>query len=237
MASRLTRREAIAGAGAGALGLGTGIYLVLRDGDGDGTDVPAPDPAASPSSGERACVLAPEQTEGPYYLDESLVRREIAEGRRGVPLELRLTVQDAASCDPIAGATVEIWHCDAEGGYSGFDGEDGAIYCRGAQRSGRDGEMRFRTIYPGWYQGRTPHIHLKVHAGGEEVHTGQLYFEDAASNAVYARAPYDSRGERSVTNASDGIYSSGGRESTLALERAGKGYVGRLALGVRSGDT
>jgi protocatechuate 3,4-dioxygenase beta subunit len=224
MASRLlTRREAIAGAG--ALGIGAGLYLLLRDGgDEDGRG----------SGGERsACVLAPEQTEGPFYVEESLVRSDVTEDREGVPLTLRLTVQEAASCKPIRAATVEIWHCDAAGVYSGVGGEGGP-FLRGAQRSDRRGRVEFRTVYPGWYQGRAVHIHVKVHTGGREVHTGQLYFDEGITRAVFDREPYASRGGAETTNAADGLYSQGGRESTLALRRDGGGYVGRLALGVRA---
>ena len=236
---RLTRRQALAATGAGAVGLGGGLYLVLR-GDGD-----APEQAGSPSgtesgrgapgadaSGSDMCVLTPEQTEGPYYVDDSMVRRDVTEGREGVALELRLSVRDATACEPIRDATVEIWHCDAVGAYSGFDEE--GTFLRGAQRSDRDGRVSFRTIYPGWYQGRATHIHVKVHVAGNEVHTGQLYFDEAVTRAVYGRAPYDSRGEPTTTNASDGIYAAGGEQSTLALSRQGDGYAGRMTLGVRS---
>jgi protocatechuate 3,4-dioxygenase beta subunit len=178
-------------------------------------------------------VLAPEQTEGPYYLDGSLVRSDITEGRKGLPLELRLAVQHADSCEPIAGATVELWQCDALGVYSGVQGEGGR-FLRGGQKTGRDGVATFKTIYPGWYQGRAPHIHVKVHAGGDVVHTGQLYFGESASDAVYRREPYTARGPAQTTNSGDGIYAKGGRESTLKLTRAGAGLAGRLALGVRA---
>jgi protocatechuate 3,4-dioxygenase beta subunit len=236
---RLTRRQALAATGAGAVGLGGGLYLVLR-GDGD-----APEPAGSPgrtesgreapgadASGGDMCVLTPEQTEGPYYVDDSMVRRDVTEGREGVALELRLSVRDATACEPIRDATVEIWHCDAQGAYSGFD-EEGS-FLRGTQRSDRNGRVSFRTIYPGWYQGRATHIHVKVHVAGNEVHTGQLYFDEAVTRAVYGRPPYDSRGEPTTTNASDGIYAAGGEQSMLALSRQGDGYVGRMTLGVRS---
>jgi protocatechuate 3,4-dioxygenase beta subunit len=226
----LTRREALAGVG--ALGVGAGLYAVLRDGGGDGGEESA-GPARTAGGGNGSCVLTPEQTEGPYYVEDSLVRSDVTEDREGVPLSLRLTVQDADSCEPIRNATVEIWHCDALGEYSGVDGDSGK-FLRGAQRSDGRGQVGFRTVYPGWYQGRAVHIHVKVHAGGQEVHTGQLYFDEAVTRAVYERDPYSSRGQTETTNSSDGIYAQGGRESTLALRRDGRGYVGRLALGLRA---
>jgi protocatechuate 3,4-dioxygenase beta subunit len=222
----LTRREALVAAGALLLG-GGGAYALVRGGE-------QPRKAATSQTGRKSsCLLAPEQTEGPYYLDGSMLRRDIAEGRDGAPLELRLTVQQADSCEPIENATVELWHCDAAGVYSGVDGESGR-FCRGGQRTGRDGVATLETVYPGWYQGRAPHIHVKVHVGGNEVHTGQLYFDEAASAAVYRRAPYAARGQAQTPNSADGIYAQGGRESTVALRPRGKGYVGRLAMGVRS---
>jgi protocatechuate 3,4-dioxygenase beta subunit len=231
----MSRRDVLAAAG--ALGL---VAIGCGDEGGDSTGA-TPTPAATDGAEATAtarpadCVLTPEQTEGPYYLADSLIRSDVTEGKDGAPLELRLGVQDAGSCEPIEGATVEIWHCDALGVYSGVGasgGDDTSL--RGGQRTDAGGEVVFRTLYPGWYQGRAPHIHVKVHVGGREVHTGQLYFDEAISAAVYRTAPYAERGEASTTNASDNLYGSGGRQSTLALSRRGDGWTGRLAMGVRT---
>jgi len=182
------------------------------------------------------CVLSPEQTAGPFYIDDHLIRRNITEGKPGMPLALRLTVVDAKTCRPIRGATVELWHADAAGDYSGFGphGGDGT-FLRGGQRSDRDGVATLQTIYPGWYPGRAPHIHVKVHTGGRVVHTGQLYFTDTLSDAVYKRPPYAGRGPRDTRNAQDAIYAQGGRRSMLRMTRRGHGYLGRITLGVRAG--
>ena len=151
-----------------------------------------PEPAPLPSqSGLVTCVLAPEQTEGPYYVDDAAVRRNVTEGKPGVPLTLRLTVVNASSCKPIKGAAVEIWHCDAAGVYSGVSRQstENERFLRGRPANGREGPRRSSsTIYPGWYQGRTVHIHTMVHIGGNVVHTGQLYFPDAVTDAVYRGA-------------------------------------------------
>jgi protocatechuate 3,4-dioxygenase beta subunit len=214
---RLSRREAIAGAA--TAGAGAAAFVLLRGGPGDAAS--APD-----------CVLAPEQTEGPYYVDNHLIRADIRDGRKGVPLSLRLQVLNASTCKPIRGATVEVWHCDALGRYSGFNAP--GRFCRGGLRTDASGWARFRTIYPGWYSGRTTHIHVKVHVAGREVHTGQLYFADATSAAVYrSRSPYRSRGRAETTNSADPIFADGGRQSMLRLAKSGAGYIGRLALGVR----
>ena len=100
------------------------------------------------------------------------------------------------------------------------------------QRTDRKGIATFRTIYPGWYPGRTVHIHLKVYLGGTTVHTGQLFFADRVTDAVYKRAPYSRRPNRDLRNAGDSIFRNGGSRSLLALTKSGSGYVGRITMGV-----
>ena len=222
MDTGLTRRQLMA---VTAIGV---AYVLLGCGSEDSSTT------TTAATTERAsCVLTPEQTEGPYYIDDNLIRSDITGGRDGLPLDLGLTVQDASSCDPIENATVEIWHCDAEGQYSGVNGV-GGNFLRGGQRTDANGLARFKTIYPGWYQGRTTHIHVKVHVGGDEVHTGQLYFDDDTTAAVNRREPYAAHGEPEVTNAEDQIYGQGGDQTLVALKRTRAGYAGRLALGVRA---
>src|SRR3989440_6690446 len=119
---------------------------------------------AAVASGAVSCVLAPEQTEGPYYIANEKLRRNITEGRPGTPLTLRLRVVDASTCKPIKNAAVDVWHCDALGAYSGFGaGSGNRTFMRGVQRTDANGFATFQTVYPGWYQGRTVHIHVKVH--------------------------------------------------------------------------
>src|SRR5438876_1010963 len=178
------------------------------------------------------CVLTPEQTEGPYYIASEPFRSDVTEDRVGLPLLLHLRVLDATTCKRIEGATVEIWHCDAGGNYSGFSAESDRTLLRGQQTTNGAGRATCETIYPGWYMGRTIHIHVKVHVGGAVVHTGQLYFNDAITDAVYVKAPYAARGARNTTNATDGIYASGGARSTLRLSKRRQGYRGKMILGV-----
>ncbi len=198
------------------------------------------------------CVLTPEQTEGPYYIPKEKVRSNITEHKPGTPLTLRLTVVDAATCAPLKGAAVDIWHCDATGIYSGFESAsaggspggapggnagptDKHTFLRGIQLTDARGYCQFQTIYPGWYRGRTTHIHVKVHAGGTVVHTGQLYFPDSLTDKVYQTGPYKARAAaRDTRNSTDGIYANGGPQSMLALKRTGNGgYSGAITLGVR----
>jgi protocatechuate 3,4-dioxygenase beta subunit len=125
------------------------------------------------------------------------VRRNITEGKAGTPLRLRLSVLDASTCRPLKGAAVEVWHADAGGVYSGFGaGASSRTFMRGVQKTDAAGLAIFDTVYPGWYQGRTVHIHTKVHLGGNVVHTGQLFFPDA----VFKRSPYNRRPNRDQRN-------------------------------------
>src|SRR3954452_20393726 len=167
------------------------------------------------------CVLTPEVTEGPYWIDGNLTRRDVREGKAGLPLVFAFTVVNAKTCKPIKAADVEIWHCDALGNYSGFDSgaggggpgggggpQTGTRYLRGHQRSNAVGVATFLTVFPGWYRGRTPHIHMKLHVGGADrvVHTGQVFFNEAITAAVYKQAPYSSHGPYDTSHARDMIY-------------------------------
>ena len=225
--TRISRRASLVKLGgllAGAAAVGG---WKVAEGE-SGTEGPA-----AVASGLVSCVLAPEQTEGPFYLDDARIRRNITEGRPGVPLMLRLTVLDVRTCRPIRGAAVDVWHCDAAGAYSGTGSEADERFLRGVQRTNAKGVATFRTVYPGWYPGRTVHIHVMVHVGGNVVHTGQLYFNDGQTDVVFRRSPYSSRPGRSTRNGSDSVYVNGGRRSTLKLRRSGTGYVGSIAMGVQ----
>jgi protocatechuate 3,4-dioxygenase beta subunit len=185
------------------------------------------------ASGAVQCVLTPELTEGPYYIAGEKLRRDIREGHPGTLLTLRLRVLSASSCAPIKGAAVDIWHADAAGNYSGFGSDTSSrTFLRGIQKTDKNGLALFTTIYPGWYQGRAVHIHVKVHAGGSVVHTGQLFFPDALTAAVYKHAPYAARGGPDMTNARDSIYVNGGKAGMLALTKSGSAYAGSIAMGV-----
>jgi protocatechuate 3,4-dioxygenase beta subunit len=188
---------------------------------------------AGVASGAVACVLTPEQTEGPYYIAGEKLRRNITEGRPGVPLLLRLRVVDASTCRPIKGAAVDIWHADALGVYSGFgSGSGNRTFMRGIQKTDANGLARFRSVWPGWYQGRTVHIHVKVHVGGNVVHTGQLYFPDAVTDNVFRRKPYNRRGKRTTRNANDFVFAQGGKRSLLSVRRNGTDYIAAITMGV-----
>lgn len=160
------------------------------------------------------CSLTVEQTEGPYYFDAGSIRRDLREDRDGTLLRLALRVRDAEGCTPVENAVVDLWHCDAGGLYSGFEaasrggggGRDEETYLRGAQVTNADGIAEFLTVYPGWYPGRTVHVHAKVHLDRTTLLTTQLYFEDALTAAVHATAPYAAKGAPDTTNDADGIF-------------------------------
>jgi protocatechuate 3,4-dioxygenase beta subunit len=215
----LRRRDALLALG--GLGLGLGGLAGYEGTTG------APDAVAAD------CVLSKEVTEGPYWVPNSITRRDVTGGRPGVPLALHLTVLDASTCQPINRADVELWQADNRGVYSAVQGNT-QRFLRGHQKADAKGRVLFDTIYPGWYRGRTPHIHVKVHVGGQVVHTGQLFFSDKVSAAVYRTSAYRSRGQADTTNAQDGVYGQNGRaQLRLAKRAAGKGYRGSMSLGVR----
>jgi protocatechuate 3,4-dioxygenase beta subunit len=175
----------------------------------------------------RAAVLDADQVtanqgNGPYYVPGSPVRRDIREDRDGAALLLRIRVVAAGGLTPLAGATTEIWHCDADGIYSGyqrygadrfpallsltlrrFRPTDTAMFLRGRQDTDADGHVEFQTIVPGWYTPRTLHIHVRVSAGGKVLLGTELYFADDFAAAVQERQPYARRGRGPYGNTND----------------------------------
>jgi protocatechuate 3,4-dioxygenase beta subunit len=236
---RISRRRALTILGGASLGA-VAAACSRRSGSPDGAATSAaaqagstPAPGAAGGSAARVdCVLTPEMSEGPFYIPLNRVRSDITEGKQGTPLTLDLTVVDAGSCRPIKDAAVDVWHCDATGEYSGVRSSAQTSFLRGVQVTDAEGKARFETIYPGWYPGRAVHIHVKVSTGGNEVHTGQLFFPDEVSRVVFENEAYGNRGTMDTTNRRDGLFSRGGSESTLKLTEDGDGYTGTLTMGV-----
>ena len=223
MQTELNRRDVLKAAGGAGLAAVFGARALEFLGD---------DAEAATTT---TCLLTPEVTEGPYWVEESLTRRNITEGKAGLPLVIRFTILNAKTCTPIPNADVEIWHCDALGNYSAVNGAT-TRYLRGHQKAGSTGKAEFLTVFPGWYRGRTPHIHMKVSVGGNAVHTGQVFFNEAMTRAVYKQKPYSVNGQSDTPHARDMIYSqAGGSTAELKLSKraAGlKGYLGTIAIGV-----
>lgn len=237
----LTRREVLALMGMSGAAILAGCRP-SRDGAAAAATTAAAGDVAFP-----ACVVLPEQTEGPYFVDLPLDRADIrsdpgtSAAKPGVPLAMAFRVSrvDGTSCAPIAGARVDVWHCDAQGIYS--DVEDpsfntkGQRFLRGYQLTDASGMARFTTIYPGWYRGRTVHIHFKVRTEptaerGQEF-TSQLYFDDAVSDRIFQHSPYEA-GAR-TRNAQDGIFRRNGEQLLVPVKEAGSGYEATLELGMR----
>lgn len=200
--------------------------------------------AAESAVGEPACILTPQAEEGPFYADPKLVRSGITEGRPGVPLTLRLRVIEAGPCTAIPGARIDIWHCDAKGLYSAFPGqsdahnvdETGKTFLRGTQVTDAAGWVTFNTLYPGWYDGRTTHIHFKVFLDDRTVLTGQTFLPDALNEFIYANVPeYGGRArQRAVINANDHVVERADPEhrAFCAVKEERDRYVATLTLGV-----
>lgn len=199
---------------------------------------------AAPSATLPACVVSPELTEGPYFVDAGLNRADIrsdpnsGELRPGVPLALTLRVAQvsADACAPLAGALVDIWQCDALGVYSDVGEASGQLFLRGQQVTDASGAASFITIYPGWYPGRTVHIHFKVRAAAGASQTyefaSQLFFDEALSDTVFTLAPYVGRGQSTTRNAADNTYVASGGQLLLALAPAVEGYSANFDIGL-----
>ena len=200
----------------------------------------APSSAAPPATSNRLiagtiCPATPRQTEGPFYFDPQLVRQDISEGKPGTPLMLRLQIVGTADCGPAARARVDIWHCDAAGTYSGYDRERtaGERWLRGTQFSDADGVVSFQTLFPGWYLGRAPHIHVKAWTEDGRELTSQAYFPDALSDRIYAGSAYAHRDGRHLRNGDDSIFRrTGDHPPLVATTEARDGLAGAMVIGL-----
>jgi len=201
----------------------TGSAFALSDGQGSVTG---------------SCIVRPQLTEGPFYVDINTIRSDIREDRKGVLLEINFKVQRISknTCSALKDALVDVWHADANGNYSGVGNLSNDKFLRGIQSTDGDGNASFTTIYPGWYYGRTPHIHFKVRSSETSnsayEFTSQLFFEDGISEKVYKRAPYNSRGIINMPNSSDYIYRRGGQDMLLAVSETDRGYKASFNIAV-----
>ncbi|KAL0566841.1 hypothetical protein V5O48_015154 [Marasmius crinis-equi] len=237
------------------------------------------------------CILAPEVTEGPYYINNELVRQDLREDQPGIPLILDVGVLDVNTCTPLSDVFVEIWAANATGVYGGYaatlggggpppstseggtqptggpggpggGGPGGAsqplqrneTFGRGGFATGEGGVVELTTIYPGFYAGRTAHIHTMIHLNyetsengtlishaGNLLHNGQFFFEETWNDQVYALNPYNTNTNERTLNVNDGILdeeNSDGNNAFLALELLGEsiedGILGYITVGVNS---
>jgi protocatechuate 3,4-dioxygenase beta subunit len=204
----------------------------------------APTPTEASAAAAPACIVRPEVTEGPYYVDENLNRADIRADTNsgavteGIPLVLTFNVSQVADngCTSLEGAKVEIWHCDANGVYSDVSdpsfNTQGQNFLRGYQLTAANGVAQFTTIYPGWYSSRAVHIHFKVHdptSDQNKVFTSQLFFDDALSDQVFTQQPYAAKGQRDRLNSNDNIYQD---QLLLTTTQTGQGYAATFDIGL-----
>lgn len=202
--------------------------------------VPMRSASAATNAAATSRPLTAQTTEGPYYFDPKLVRADITEGLSGVPLDIAFTVLDLSG-RPFANARVDVWHCDAQGLYSGYSrqGEDGSTdltgktFLRGTQHANASGEVTFRSVYPGWYRGRTTHIHFKVINGTKTNLTSQFFLPDTLSEFLYTQLPAYRRAQlRDTLNSTDGIAIQAGDTVEGSVREAQGRYIAALTLRV-----
>ncbi|MFC4113100.1 intradiol ring-cleavage dioxygenase [Nonomuraea zeae] len=262
---RVSRRRLISGVSS----LTLGGLLASPSARAAGTTPPPPTDLKTLLAKAGRCSLTSATTQGPFYFDADKIRSDIREDKQGARLRLAIKVQDSEGCRPLRDAVVEIWHCDAQGLYSGAEAEsksdatgpptrsasnasaatpvlfvdidksdmadlkptDDTRYLRGAQVTDGDGVVQFTTIWPGWYPGRTVHIHAMVHSGDQRVLGTQLMFDEALNAEVLAKPPYAGHKGRKVYNRDDGIF----HDSMLVrVARDGDGYLGAIVLSADS---
>ncbi|MFC8451186.1 protocatechuate dioxygenase [Kitasatospora sp. NPDC057223] len=305
---RVSRRTALAGIS--SIGLGALLAACGKGGTTGGAARATTTTGASASVSPQAvttgdltalfanagtCTLTAETTQGPYYFDADKIRSDIREDRAGRQLRLAIRVQDSESCAAIPNAVVEIWHCDADGLYSGAESlstggggggggtppeggapsgmpsgmpggappsgapgapggtppsgapsgapgagggagggaadltpSDDKRYLRGAQVTNGDGIVQFTTVWPGWYRGRTVHVHAMVHINNERTLTTQMMMDEKLNTAVFADAPYAKHTGRDTFNDGDSIYRPG---MLLTVSEDGDGYLGVITFG------
>ena len=249
----LSRREVlvlIGVAGAGAVTAAVAPAVLAQEASPPASPL-ASGTTAAPDMAIPACVVSPELTEGPYFVEVDLERSDIRSDpttgvvREGLPLALRFLVSrlDGTSCLPLEAAIVDVWHCDAAGIYSGvqdrsFDTSE-ERFLRGFQRTDAAGSASFLTIYPGWYSGRAVHIHFKIRTDPEAASglefTSQLFFDDEVSRTVFMQPPYVEKGPHDTPNADDGIFRDGGELLLLALQPTPEGFAADVPIGVLIG--
>ena len=169
-----------------------------------------------PASQAASCVATQALTEGPYYSTNTPVRTNIAPGEVGTKTKVTITVVDS-QCKAVKGARVDIWHANALGKYSAVEGVSGN-FARGTQTTNASGKATFTTIYPGWYPGRTMHIHFKIWKNGSEVLTSQFFASDSNNSKIYTSGAYAARGNQNTPLAADRIYGSLKNPATLTLK-------------------
>lgn len=211
--------------------IGSGAYVAGKD-YGDPFDATA-----------TTCTVYTSATKGPCH-SNTYERQDVSDGLVGLPIRFALRIVDT-SCNPIAGAIVEIWYASPAGTYSeaataGTGSYQGSLsdlnvsFCtgnnsaalaanwlRGYQTTDSDGRVTFDSIFPGWYSSRTTHVHFIVSINGKATDTSQLMFDETLTTAIYTEhTSYKSRGNKDTTNANDNVIKGGLALSTALMSYA-----------------
>jgi protocatechuate 3,4-dioxygenase beta subunit len=169
---------------------------------------------AKATSPNNACTLIPSETAGPFPLDLSdntfYLRQDVREDREGAQLNLKMRIIGSENCEPMPNVRVNIWHCDKDGNYSGYNTQNGQTYLRGYQMTDANGEADFITVFPGWYNGRVCHIHFQVYVSANYAAISQLTFDHDTTNQIYDDfSELYTKGEDPLTPSTDNIFSDG----------------------------
>jgi protocatechuate 3,4-dioxygenase beta subunit len=190
------------------LGLGT-MVLPLGASCGNGDD---------PALDDGACTTSPSETAGPFPTKDpaSLIIQDIRVDRRGIVMDIQIAIQNKSNgCAPLSGVLVDVWHCDKDGYYSEYGGTgmqsvnlQNVHFLRGRQTTNAQGVATFRTIFPGWYPGRAPHVHVEVLDTSERsLLVTQIAFPTDLCDQVYTTATdYYTNGKQDTSNSRDGIF-------------------------------
>ncbi|MGC3946822.1 MAG: intradiol ring-cleavage dioxygenase [Chryseolinea sp.] len=198
------------------LGLTTLVTPVLMGCKDESAD-PTPSNTTTDSTSDEACVVTPSETAGPFPTKNpsSLVLQDISSDRTGISMTVKITVQNSNNgCEPLSGAIVDVWHCDKDGYYSEYGGTGmqqanftSYHFLRGRQTTNADGQVGFTTIFPGWYSGRAPHIHVHIYdAKGNTLLVTQIAFPTSTCDTVYTTAALYTKGKQDTSNTSDNIF-------------------------------
>ncbi|KAF2336056.1 intradiol ring-cleavage dioxygenase [Flavobacterium nitrogenifigens] len=175
------------------------------------------DDTESSNSGDGSCTVSPSETKGPFPIKtpSQLVLENIKSDRVGIALLINLKIENKKNnCEPLSGVLVDVWHCDKDGNYSEYGGTQmqqtdytSVHFLRGRQTSDANGEVSFISIYPGWYQGRAPHVHVEVlSSSGTSLLVTQIAFPETVSSQVYSSTNYAAHGQADTANAKDNVF-------------------------------
>jgi len=169
------------------------------------------------NSGDGSCTVSPSETKGPFPIKtpSQLVLENIKSDRVGIALLINLKIENKNNnCEPLSGVLVDVWHCDKDGNYSEYGGTQmqqtdytSVHFLRGRQTSNTNGEVSFISIYPGWYQGRAPHVHVEILSStGTSLLVTQIAFPETISSQVYASTNYVAHGQADTANTKDNVF-------------------------------